>query len=116
MATDDTRPAGGGSDRPMWSMLDDELRRAVEDEGELVEAGRLIVRRLVAKAHKGDMAAIKEIFDRMDGKPVPGTAPDTGPHKLIFAWKDYQYPWTAELDAAVEGRGDDGEANNPGVV
>jgi hypothetical protein len=116
MATDDTRPGGGESDRPMWSMLEDELRRAVEADGELVEAGRLIVRRLVAKAHKGDMAAIKEIFDRMDGKPVPAAAPDKGPRKLIFAWRDYQYPWTAELDPAVEARGDDGATNNSGIV
>ena len=99
MTTDDTLPAGGDSNRPMWSMLDEELRREIEDEGEMVEPGRLIVRRLVAKALNGDMAAIKEIIDRMDGKSVPGTAPDLGPRKVIFAWKDYEYPFGTNPDA-----------------
>jgi hypothetical protein len=99
MATVDAPPEGGDSNRPMWSMLDDELRRAIEDEGEMVEPGRLIVRRLVAKALNGDMAAIKEIIDRMDGKSVPGTAPDPGPRKVTFEWKNYEYPWTDKPDA-----------------
>jgi hypothetical protein len=99
MATVDAPPEGGDSNRPMWSMLDDELRRSIEDEGEMVEPGRLIVRRLVAKALNGDMAAIKEIIDRMDGKSVPGTAPDPGPRKVTFEWKNYEYPWTDKPDA-----------------
>ena len=101
MATDDTPPAGGDSNRPMWCMLDDELRRAIEDEGEMVEPGRLIVRRLVARGLNGDMAAIKEIFDRMDGKSVPGTAPEPGPRKVIFAWKDYEYPFGLKPDSSA---------------
>jgi hypothetical protein len=98
MATEETPPEGGDSNRPMWSMLDEELRLEIEDEGEMVEPGRLIVRRLVARGLNGDMAAIKEIFDRMDGKSVPGTAPEPGPRKVTFAWKDYEYPFGRKPD------------------
>jgi hypothetical protein len=94
MATEDAPPESGDNNRPMWSMLNEELRRAIEDEGEMVEPGRLIVRRLVARGLNGDMTAIKEIFDRMDGKSVPGIAPAEEPRKVIFSWKNYQYPWT----------------------
>jgi hypothetical protein len=36
MAIEDAPPEGD-SNRPMWSMLNEELRRAIEDEGEMVE-------------------------------------------------------------------------------
>jgi hypothetical protein len=111
MATEDTPPEGGDSNRPMWSMLNEELRREIEDEGEMVEPGRLIVRRLVAKALNCDMSAIKEIFDRMDGKSVPGIAPAEEPRKVIFSWKNYQYPWTTNPDDSSSPSTPDGSAS-----
>jgi hypothetical protein len=111
MATEDRPPEGGDSNRPMWSMLSEELRREIEDEGEMVEPGRLIVRRLVAKALNCDMSAIKEIFDRMDGKSVPGIAPAEEPRKVIFSWKNYQYPWTTNPDDSSSPSTPDGSAS-----
>ncbi len=35
---------------------------------------RLIARKLVGKAAEGDIQAIKEVLDRIDGKSVPGRA------------------------------------------
>jgi hypothetical protein len=111
MATDDAPPDGGQANRPMWSMLDEELRREIDNEGETVEPGRLIVRRLMAKALDGDMSAIKEIFDRMDGKSAPGTTPDEGPRKVTFAWKNYNYPWTTSPDDDSSPSTSDGSAS-----
>jgi Recombination endonuclease VII len=50
---------------------------------------RLIARKLVAKAADGDIQAIKEVLDRIDGKSVPG--PDDaaqGPRQVSIRWKD----------------------------
>jgi hypothetical protein len=46
---------------------------------------RLVARALVNKAVDGDVAAIKDVIDRMDGKPpqqINGAAPD-GAHSFI---------------------------------
>ena len=57
----------------MREALDAELRRESDDaEGHKADILRLIARRLAAKALDGDLGAIKEIFDRMDGKSVAG--------------------------------------------
>ena len=48
---------------------------------------RRIVAGLVGKAVEGDLAAIREIFDRVDGKAVAAAAPeDDQPQKVIFEW------------------------------
>ena len=89
MSIDDFLPDGGTATRPMWEALDAELRRESEDgDGNRAELLQLIARRLAAKALDGDLGAIKEIFDRMDGKSVAGTAPVEPPGKVIFQWKD----------------------------
>jgi hypothetical protein len=74
---------------PMREALDAELRRESEDgEGAKAAMLRLIARKLAAKALDGDLGAIKEIFDRMDGKSVAGAAPEEPPGKVVFEWKD----------------------------
>jgi hypothetical protein len=89
MSIDDVPPAGGRVARPMWEALAAELRRESDDgEGSKAETLRLIARKLAAKALDGDLAAIKEIFDRMDGKSVAGAAADEPPGKVVFEWKD----------------------------
>ena len=91
MTTDDAPPDGGKATKPMWDALSAELRREIEDgEGQRAETLRLIVRKLAAKAVDGDISAIKEIFDRMDGKSVAGAAPDEPPGKVVFQWQDPQ--------------------------
>jgi hypothetical protein len=48
---------------------------------------RLIVAGLIGKAVGGDLAAIREIFDRVDGKAVAATpGEDDQPQKVIFEW------------------------------
>jgi len=49
---------------------------------------RRILDSLVAKAIDGELAAIREIFDRVDGKAVAATAAaeDEQPQKVIFEW------------------------------
>jgi Autographiviridae endonuclease VII len=67
----DVAPAGDSAMRPIWNALDAQLRREDDDgEGGKASILQLIARKLAAKALAGDLEAIKEIFDRMDGKPV----------------------------------------------
>jgi hypothetical protein len=89
MRIDDVPPAGGKTARPMWEALEAELRRESDDgDGSKAEVLRLVARKLAAKALDGDLGAIKEIFDRMDGKSVAGAAADEPPGKVVFEWKD----------------------------
>jgi hypothetical protein len=53
--------------RPMRDALNAELARASED-GEGHNVLQLIARKLAAKALEGDLGAIGEIFDRVDGE------------------------------------------------
>jgi len=89
MTIDDAPPAGGKTTQPMRDALGAELARA-SDDGEGNKAGvlQLIARRLAAKALEGDLAAIREIFDRIDGKSVAGSAPEQSPGKLQMQWKE----------------------------
>jgi Family of unknown function (DUF5681) len=88
--TDDTLPPdGGGPSRPMWEALNAELRRAVEDGGSrTAELLQVIAAKLAAKAAEGDLGAIKEIFDRIDGKTVAGAAPEQPATKVQMQWKE----------------------------
>jgi uncharacterized protein DUF5681 len=92
--TEDEGPLDGGtSNRPMWEALSAELRRQVEIDagngnGRRTELLQVIAAKLAAKAADGDLGAIKEIFDRMDGRAVAGNAPEQGPRKVLLQWKD----------------------------
>jgi hypothetical protein len=82
-------PDGSTTTSPMREALDAELRRESDDgDGQTADILRLIARKLAAKALDGDLGAIREIFDRMDGKSVAGTAADEPPGKVIFQWKE----------------------------
>ena len=61
--------------------------RAVADH-HAIDKLRLIARRLVDKAAEGDIQAIKEVLDRIDGKsvPAPGDA-ERGPRQVSIRWK-----------------------------
>jgi len=48
---------------------------------------RRIADKLIAKAIDGDLAAIREIFDRIDGKAGPGGGSSEEPKKVVFRWK-----------------------------
>jgi hypothetical protein len=68
-------PDGGSATRPVWNALDAQLRREGDDGG-TASLLQLIARKLAAKALAGDLDAIKEIFDRMDGPSVAAAAAD----------------------------------------
>jgi len=50
---------------------------------------RLVARQLVDKAVEGDIQAIKEVLDRIDGKSVPGAGDaGQGPRQVNIRWKN----------------------------
>lgn len=70
----------GSKNNPFKSALLAELRDA---DGNLTKL-RQIGAKLVDKALEGDMAAIKEIADRTDGKPSQAiTGPEGGPLQMV---------------------------------
>lgn len=87
MSINDAPPESGNTTTPMRDALDSELARASED-GDENDVLRLIARKLAAKALDGDLGAIKEIFDRMDGKAAAGSAPEQVPTRLVFQYAD----------------------------
>jgi hypothetical protein len=88
MGIDNATPTGGKTATPMREALNAELARQGKDgEGAKADVLQLIARRLTAKALEGDVAAIKEIFDRMDGKAVAGSAPEQT-RKVEMQWKE----------------------------
>jgi hypothetical protein len=89
MTNDDAPPADGKITNPMREALDAELARASDDgEGRQTEVLQLIARKLATKALEGDLGAIREIFDRIDGKTVAGGAPEQPQKKLEMQWKE----------------------------
>ena len=65
-------PSGGGKPDKLWR---DALQRAVKREiddadGKPTKALEVMADKTVKKAVEGDMAAIKEIGDRLDGRPA----------------------------------------------
>jgi hypothetical protein len=47
-----------------------------------------VARSLVNNAAQGDVTAIKEVLDRIDGKTLPGAPEaDEGPRQVNLAWK-----------------------------
>ena len=86
MSINDAPPEGGNTTRPVRDALDSELSRASVD-GDSNNVLRLIARRLAAKALEGDLGAIKEIFDRIDGRSVAGSTPEQA-RKVEMQWKE----------------------------
>jgi hypothetical protein len=91
MSSDDTPPDGGSVNKPMREALSAALRRlAGHGDGQSVETLELVVNALIGRALDGDIPAIREIFDRMDGKSAAGATMDDGPRKVTLEWKDPQ--------------------------
>jgi len=63
-------------------------RQSEDGEGAKADVLQLTARRLAAKALEGDLGTIREIFDRIDGKTVAGTAPEQTPRKVEMQWKE----------------------------
>ncbi len=62
----------GRREKPFLDALNMELKAAGKDH----KALRAIAAQLISKAESGDMQAIKEFADRMDGKPAQGLMND----------------------------------------
>jgi hypothetical protein len=89
MTNDETPPDGGNAGKPMRAAISAALRREAEgDDGQTAPTLALIVNKLITRALGGDMSAIKEILDRMDGKTAAGAIEDEGPRRVIVRWKD----------------------------
>jgi hypothetical protein len=71
----------------MWR---EAILRAVKrrDSKEDPQALEKLADSLVAKGLEGDIPALREIGDRLDGKPAQpiGGSDDLPPHKIIFGW------------------------------
>ena len=81
-------PRGQQRDKPFR----DALRMEITEAGEDHRALRRIASALIDKAARGDVNAIKEIGDRLDGK-VPqavGGSDELGPIENVVTWKQPQ--------------------------
>ena len=78
----------GRASRLMRAAILDELRHPVGGDEPPADKLGQIARALVDKAGQGDMTAIKEILDRIDGKsPTAAPEVDAAPSKVSFTWK-----------------------------
>ena len=91
MLTEDPPPDDNKSDKLMRAALLLALHRVAKDgDGHMTAMLHQIARKLVDKAKDGDVQAMKEILDRIDGKTLPGIAETDGePLKRTVEWKDH---------------------------
>ena len=64
--------SGNPNGRPKTKPFKDALRKAVDAAGDDGAALKLVALALLTKAQEGDVQAIKELADRMDGKVPQG--------------------------------------------
>ena len=64
--------SGNPAGRPKIKPFKDALRKAIDAAGDDGEALRSVATALLAKAQEGDVQAIKEVADRLDGKVAQG--------------------------------------------
>ena len=88
MARRKTLGGGPKPDKLMRDALALELHQEVKlKTGEKVKKLRLVARTLVDNAIDGDTAAVRECFDRMDGKVTQGAdATDQVRGDITFTW------------------------------
>lgn len=98
-------PKGRAKDQPFKTALDMELKAAGVNQ----KALRGIARKLIAAAESGEPWAIREIADRLDGKPViQGAVDHTHSHTVHDASDDEL------IDIARSGRSNgSGQAESP---
>jgi hypothetical protein len=88
MTTDDPLPAARSADKLIRDALLEELQReAVDGDGIMTKKVNLVARALIDMSIAGDVAALKELQDRIGGKPLPAVA-DKQPTRVTFQWKD----------------------------
>jgi hypothetical protein len=73
-------------------------REAWDANGKPTRRLEEVADKLVDLAISGNMEAIHEIFERVDGRlPQPISAPDGGPVKLVIGWLTGEQPQPLEL-------------------
>ena len=83
-------------------------REAKGADGKPTKRLNIIADKLVRNAMSGDMTAIKEIFDRIDGKVTPASAPDADGQVIltintgIIRSDDAPYPQIEDATELVE--------------
>jgi hypothetical protein len=89
MADDDNVPGCGGPAEPlMRAALLRALTRPADDDRPPATWLDRIIRAHLDKAGAGDLAAIREIYDRADGKPSAAAAGEQRPASRIVHWMD----------------------------
>jgi ribosomal protein L17 len=86
MTTPTRNPGGRPVTRALMAALDESA------PGAQAPNLRRIIDTLIGKAIDGDLSAIREIFDRIDGRAptaFSGAAPEE-PQKVVFQWKSDQ--------------------------
>lgn len=68
--------------RHMSTLLEEAIRKVAEDTG--TSEDQAIVRALIEKAKAGDIRAITEVWDRLEGKPKQQTDITSGGDKIVF--------------------------------
>lgn len=84
-------PRGQQRDKPFRDALRMELAAAGEDQKKMRQIARNLIEAAADSGHKDMLASIREIADRMDGKPAQAVGGDDelGPIKnlLEVTWK-----------------------------
>jgi hypothetical protein len=90
MTPDDEPADDGNAGRMMRDAILRELQApAGGDDPPPVNKLQQVVRALIDKAAREDVAAIRELLDRIDGKSSSGaSAPEQGPKQVSIQWKD----------------------------
>ena len=75
-------------ERLLRAALLDELSRIAPDGNEHppMEQRRHVARRLVAQAIAGNVAAIREVYDRSEGRPAPPAKAPERPRQVVLRW------------------------------
>lgn len=78
-------PEGAKPNKPFASALKRNLaRRAVEGNADDLDKAADV---LIAKAIDGDLQALKELADRLDGRPAQAITGDPdAPHSMVIGW------------------------------
>jgi hypothetical protein len=81
--------SGNPSGRPKTKPFRDALQKALQEAGDDKDMLKAVAMALVAKATAGDVPAIKEVADRIDGKvaqPHDGDG-EGGPVRHVVTWQ-----------------------------
>jgi hypothetical protein len=87
------QPSSGNAASLIRDALMRELLREVEQDERVATRLEHLSRALVDKGSGGDVAAIREVFDRTAGKTLPGVpdeaSSETEPQTVTFGWLDH---------------------------